>query len=251
MSSIESAWESDSISTESDRVASADKILEQAYFIGDCLPNSLIRATNHSHPSIVVAGSFALWMSVYKRKGVPPSWTPNDVDIFVTGTQASRAAKFDHVCEHFKGKAELKGHAVESVKERMNLYCVMGIPVRIVDVKLKTFSIPFSFIKYQHASCGAHVVDNFDINIVQVWMDIYSGALTANDDDVWYCIDNGIARVSQVVWEEAMPSVFKQKRLELTFARMRKFTERGFYFQQPPSIFSQNELTVPSGSWHG
>jgi hypothetical protein len=248
---MESSWESDSTSSESDGVVPVEEILAQAYFIGDCLPNSLIRATNHSHPSIVVAGSFALWLSLYKRKGAPPNWTPNDVDIFVTGMQASREVKFEQVCEYFKGRAELKGHVVESVNERMNFYCQMGIPVRIVDVKLKSFSIPFSFIRYQHVSCGAHVVDNFDINIVQVWMEIYSGALTANDDDVWYCIDNGIAKVSQVVWEEAFPSAFEQKRLELTFARMRKFTERGFYFQEPPSIFTQNELLGAGGRWHG
>ena len=216
-------------------------MLEQVQLLGECLPTSLIRTTNVSHPCIVVAGSFALWLSLYKRKRVPPDWTPNDVDIFVTGRVANRGVKFEDVCEQFKGRAELKGHVVEKVAERMNLYCVMGKVVHIVDVKLKSFKIPFSFIRYQHVCCGARVVDNFDINIVQVWMDIYSGELNAGDD-VWYCIDNGIACVRDVVWQNTTPSVFEQKRLDLTFLRMRKFTERGFAFEHPPYIVSLREL---------
>ena len=138
MSSIESETESESMASSKEPVC-VEEILDQTQFIADCLPSSLIRSTSYCHPCVVIAGSFALWLSLYKRKGYPPDWSPNDVDIFVTGRGANREVKFEDVCQQFMARAELKGYAVKSVKDRMNAYCVMGEEVRIVDVKLKNF----------------------------------------------------------------------------------------------------------------
>ena len=223
-----------------DNEPSVEEIIDQMYLLSDCLPSSLIRSTENSKPSIVVAGSFALWLSLLERKNVPPRWFPNDMDIFVTGRKANREVKFEDVWEQFVGKVQLKGYSVRSITKKMNLYCISGKMVHIVDVKLDNFVIPFSFIRYQHVPHGPKVVDNFDINIVQVWLDLYSGELSAKDD-VGHCIDNGTAVVHDVVWKNASPTLFEQNRLERTFARMRKFSERGFTFEAPPFIISEGE----------
>jgi hypothetical protein len=163
------------------------------------------------------------------------------MDIFVTGRRASREVKFEDVWEQFVAKVQQKGYSVASITRKMNLYCISGKMVHIVDVKLENFVLPFSFIRYQHVSDGPRVVENFDINIVQVWLDIYSGELNATDD-VWFCIDNGTAAVRDIVWRNPAPTQFEQTKLDRTFVRMRKFAERGFHFEAPPLIISENDL---------
>ena len=214
-------------------------LLNQIGFLKKSLPLRDISYVGDCGPAVVVAGSAALYLHMIERR-ILPRWDPNDLDVFVTGSMARRASKFRSYVNRFVNMVELSSFTLEEVEEHFNYYCLRDHKVLIINVKVKEFGIPFSFVQCPHLKDGTEVVDTFDINIVKVWIQIDTVRIVMNPE-VYHCIAAKIAKVEDVVWSDVVPSRFDRAKLTSTLRRMEKYRKRGFRFLDTPLIMTEDD----------
>ena len=206
-----------------------------------CLDN-LLTSELAAKDNVCVAGSAPLhWLILsYPAERVPMEclFRPNDIDIFVYGSDARTQEAFFLAVAQMNVHLKSKGYKQVRKKVRCNTYILRGIPVWIVDVRYEELSANLSFVQCPTTSTKQEVVSSFDMDIVQVIYDIPSRALIASNS-VRDSIATRQATPADFEFPLSAPTSRDMYLLTSTLHRMSKYASRGFNFTRAPEVYCQ------------
>lgn len=170
----------------------------------------------------------------------------SDFDVFVAGRHGSTSSNFRNFVKKVLAKIK-RTHEVLEVKMKKNKYCFdeSTYEVDIVNVYIREFALPISFVQSPRCSTVYEVVQKFDIDVVQVLLPFHHFSFYMTPA-TYKSISTDVANVKDFVFED-VPTETERGTLARTLQRMQKYKARGFVFQNMPrlSFFRQKPAAAP------
>jgi hypothetical protein len=192
--------------------------------------------------TVFVAGSAATYLYMMRELRRSPKrigWKPNDMDVFVLGEHNEDyiAAVSTFFINYF-----VKTGYMPSCRQYRNNYAFVEQTLLVTDITLSGHDdFVVSFIHYPNATSSHHVTDTFDIDIVQVALDPFSGLFTLSPETDVH-IRAGMAAMRNFNFPRHGLTEFHKNKLMRLLDRMTKYERRGFTFVSFPNLFESQEI---------
>jgi len=177
---------------------------------------------------VAVAGSCALFWYQEKNR-VGPRWSsPNDIDIFVCGTEGRSKLNFKIFLCAVEANLESLGVNILSSSYRESLYVHRDVPVSIVDYHLEGIPIKLSFVQAPLHLTIHDVVNDFDIDICRVVYHVHRQSFTVKNSDAESIAGREFQVLPVLFRKRGEPCKWEIQRMKSSMVRMKKYSERGF-----------------------
>ena len=227
--------------------------LDQSYKMQECL-KSIIPVEQWTSERVAVAGSCALyWFLLASEKTATRNcinWAPSGVNIFVAGRVGANSSYFRDFVDMCCDNLPINDYTIRSKTWNFVNYMEYGEVNKIwtCDVALQEIDMfHLSFVQSRKRDTVNDVVDGFDINIVKVMYNAFTNKIKIEESIVPKIL-GGKAFVYPFTTAENIPTDQEQKRQVSTYRRMRKYSMRGFQFENLPSIVSSGAFHLIEGA---
>ena len=193
-----------------------------------------------------VAGGWASQVFCLDNNCTTVRYRCKDIDIFVIGEAAIDEENFHNFVNAAVDRLKDSGHYIRKIKARRWNYTNAGMWMWLVDVYVRGMKQYLSFIQKSGLYNIQHVIDDFDINVVQVVYDIQKDKATASYE-VANAIRTKTARVVRpFVFLTTVPDVNEEAYLCRTLHRIQKYNNRGYKFMNMPRLTALHVPDEPS-----
>ena len=218
-----------------------NKLCRQASLIQQCL-RDMIPKNFFAENNVCIAGSAPLqWLLLTSAQNTHTAQTslfePNDIDIFIFGANAKSVQAFLHTVDCMINNLKRKRHNIKCRSIHKNWYILENIPIHIVNVKVIGIRSQFSFVQCPTASTKEHIISSFDMDIVKVIYDIKEQTLLV-DESIRDNAEHRNGVIQNFICSLTAPSNMEIKKISTTLCRMRKYSLRGFHFNNVPTLSS-------------
>lgn len=197
--------------------------------------------------SLGIAGSFALFLYEWDQLDKKPQFNPVDCDVYIICSDKS-----DYVAVYEAFLIYLTSRSINHSSVYKVVECPNGSTLFIYDVMVKYIPFKISLIwveeknplKYGFNPVQGYIEQNFDIDIVMVSVNPFTGTFCTNEA-VKEAIESRTATVQRTfIFENFVPKESELKLLNSTFNRMIKYSNRGYSFSNFPTIVCKKNDTI-------
>lgn len=182
------------------------------------------------------------------RDGVGYYLHPNDLDIFVCGSNGRTTEAFLDFVNKCGQEMLRIGHQVNSVHRYRNVYVHDDIDIEIVDVEVEGLETKLSFVQCPKDETVLQTVRRFDFDLVQVIYDFTRDRIIRQDPETELMEWTLTMRLSNRILDSldrqlTLPTGSRNdnsvRRILLTCGRMLKYSRRGFIFEKELEVMAK------------